>query len=66
MTALLIASTNGHFEVVRLLLAHQDVEVNQTSTDGATALILASGNGHVEVVKLLLSHQNVRGVEGLT
>ncbi len=56
---LLVAAQGGHAEVVRLLLAHQDVEVNQTNEGGVSALLFASGNGHVEVVKLLLSHQNV-------
>ena len=31
--ALVLASQNGHVEVVRLLLAHPDVEVNKTAAD---------------------------------
>ncbi len=46
-TALLMASENGHLEVVRLLLARQGVKVNKTAQDGFTALMVASQNGHV-------------------
>ena len=41
-TALMMASEDGHVEVVRLLLARQGVEVNKSATDGAAALIMAS------------------------
>jgi ankyrin repeat protein len=41
-TALMLASENGHVEVVRLLLARQGVEVNKSSVDGYTALMFAS------------------------
>jgi ankyrin repeat protein len=33
-TALIMASQDGHVEVVRLLLAPQDVEVNKTARKG--------------------------------
>jgi hypothetical protein len=59
VTALMFASQQGHVEVVRLLLAHPDVEVNKGPADGATALIVASQRGHVEVVRLLLARQDV-------
>ncbi len=63
-TALIAASQQGHVEVVRLLLAHQDVEVNKTLLqNGATALIAASQQGHVEVVRLLLALEGVEGTE---
>jgi ankyrin repeat protein len=56
--------------VVRLLLARQGVEVNQSKADGATALIIASQKGHVEVVRVLLARQcvevNKRVAEGST
>ncbi len=59
-SALILASHNGHLEVVRLLLAHQDVDVNKTrKADGATALIIASHDGRVELVRLLLAHPDV-------
>ncbi len=59
-TALMIASENGYVDVVRLLLAHKDVELNhQANSNGATALYVASQNGHFEMVRLLLARQDV-------
>jgi ankyrin repeat protein len=58
-TALIMASQDGHVEVVRLLLARQDVELNQAFARGGTALMLASQNGHLDVVRLLLSREGV-------
>ncbi len=55
----LCSSQNGHVEVVRLLLARQDVKVNKITQNGTTALIIALENGHVEVLRLLLAHQGV-------
>jgi hypothetical protein len=59
-TALIMASQQGHFEVVRLLLARKGVEVNKTIARGLSALMLASYKGHVEVVRLLLAHPDVK------
>ena len=54
ITALMMASANGHTEVVKLLLDNgADVNVKNTD-DGVTALFMASANGHTEIVKLLL------------
>ncbi|KAI2500615.1 serine/threonine kinase [Fragilaria crotonensis] len=59
-TALYMASQNGHLEVVRELLQHDDVDVNlQRTDDGTTALFIASQDGHLEVVRALLQHDNV-------
>ena len=58
-TALMLASTNGHLEVVRLLLqsgAYKDLAM----THAETALMLASTNGHLEVVRLLLESGAVK------
>jgi ankyrin repeat protein len=49
-TALILASQQGHVEVVRLLLARKGVEVNKATARGSSALILASQNGHIEVI----------------
>ena len=59
-TALMIASQEGHVEVVRLLLACQAVDVNKADSNGFTALCIASYTGHVEVVRLLLAHPGVK------
>jgi len=53
-TALMLASSNGHREVVQALL-DMGAEVNAADRGGTVnALSLASSNGHREVVKLLL------------
>jgi ankyrin repeat protein len=44
-TPLLIASRNGHTEIVKLLL-ESGADVNLAVADGATPLIIASRNGY--------------------
>jgi hypothetical protein len=67
-TALHVASEKGHADVVRLLLARQEIEVNKGDPAGNTALHIASTfasqenasqENHVEVVRLLLAHPGV-------
>ncbi len=53
-TALIIASLRGHTEVVRRLLAVDDINVNTQDGWGETALILASARGRTEIVRMLL------------
>jgi serine/threonine-protein phosphatase 6 regulatory ankyrin repeat subunit B len=59
VTALWIASYNGHGEVVKALLANNKLDVNLQHIDGTTALWMASQNGHVQVVEALLQHDKV-------
>lgn len=55
-TALMIASTKGEEELVRVLVKH-GAEVNKRKTgDGCTALMFAAAKGHDEIVRFLLSH----------
>ena len=53
LTALMMASANGHTEIVKLLL-DKGADVNVKNTYGITALFMASVHGHTEIVKLLL------------
>ena len=52
-TALMVASENGHRDVVELLVG-AGADVNQVDEDGWTALMCASNNGHREVVEALV------------
>ena len=52
----MIASQNGHFQVVELLVKEHS-DINQQDEDEWTALIIASENGHFQVVELLLKEQ---------
>ena len=55
----MLASLNGHTQVVELLLK-EHADFNIQCENGLTALMLASQNGHRQVVKLLLqSNANV-------
>ena len=47
-------SSNGHFEVVELLLKQPGVDPTAYNND---AIIAANLNGHLEVVKLLQKHR---------
>lgn len=67
MTALYIASSEPHIEIVKLLLSYQ-AEVDLTG-EGTTPLEIASIWGHYKVVKTLLEHGadvNYRDSEGRT
>ena len=54
-TALMLASEEGHYHVVKLLLLSKDLNINIQDNYGWTALMFASYNGHHQVVELLLS-----------
>jgi ankyrin repeat protein len=55
LTPLLIASNNGYYEIVKLLLT-KGVDVDYHSGDNITAISLASRNGH-NYIKFLLIRQ---------
>ena len=56
-TPLIVACEKGHCEVVELLLAHPETDVNKTmSVNGSTPLTMACWKGHNKVVELLLAH----------
>lgn len=55
-----IASEHGHVEVVKLLLAQDDIDMNLPDLDGQTPLAWAACNGHSSVVNLLLERDELR------
>jgi len=58
-TSLMLASLNGNFEIVKLLV-QAGANVNAKNTDGNNALIFAVERMHPDIVKLLLiNHANV-------
>ena len=57
-TALLLAASEGHMDVLRALLAHPDIDVNKRNADGHTALMMAC-TGKAEALKLLASDPRV-------
>ena len=58
-TALHVASSEGHFAVVKTFLAHPAVNINMQTRNGATPLLCACVNGNVAVVSSLLKDPGV-------
>ncbi|KDO24159.1 hypothetical protein SPRG_10586 [Saprolegnia parasitica CBS 223.65] len=58
-TALMLASEEGHTDIVASLLAHADVEINMQDNAGFSALMLAAQSGHADVVNALLQHPSI-------
>ena len=56
---LIIASLNGHTEVVRALLAMEGVWVNMRNLKSITALFAACEKGHIGIVELLLGRPEI-------
>lgn len=53
-TALILAATEGHFPLCKLLIGFKAM-IDIKNSDGKTALMLAAGNGHMSVCTLLLT-----------
>ena len=45
--------------VVRLLLARKEIQINQCRKNNTTPINTASDNGHTDIVKLLLAQPNI-------
>ena len=55
--AIYIASESGNTEIVRLFLAHSDVDINQINKiNKMSALMIATVEGHGDIIKALLQH----------
>ncbi|XP_067675633.1 ankyrin repeat domain-containing protein 50-like [Haliotis asinina] len=55
-SCLILASAEGHVDIVKRLLALTSMDVNGRGRRGCTALLLAAHGGHVDVFQLLLAH----------
>ncbi|GAB1267159.1 hypothetical protein NBRC116493_04120 [Aurantivibrio infirmus] len=67
-TALNAAASNGHKDVVKMLL-EGNIDVDKTGANGNTPLYSAAENGHKAIVKMLLDEgadPNVSNASGLT
>lgn len=60
-TVLMLAISNGHIEVAKLLLAHPNIKINYLSTisEAGTALMAAVEGNKLELVKLLLAQPGI-------
>ena len=66
---LIVASAEGHREIVSALLQSKMVDIHSKDVDGTNALMAASVSGHKDVVSLLIkagADVNVRNSEGHT
>ena len=59
VTPLMAASGKGHATIVHVLLARDDVSINQQSVTGVAALHEASSAGHVAVVQALIERDDI-------
>jgi len=59
-TALIRASMNGHDSVISVLLAHPDIDVNVSDSEGETPLMTACGSERVSCFSLLLEDSRVK------
>ena len=54
------SSSIGDLLKVKLLLAHEHIEVNARNDTGCTALHYAASKGHTDVVSALLQHEGIQ------
>ena len=69
INALIAASSEGHIDVIKLLLANPACDVNAKDKDGTNAMMAAAVRGHKEVIAVLLANGaniNAQNVDGHT
>jgi ankyrin repeat protein len=59
VTPLFSAIEFGHLDVVNKLLAHPDINITDTMTDGTTPLSFAAQGGYLDIVNVLLGQHKV-------
>jgi ankyrin repeat protein len=59
LTPLCLAMHNWHWDIVKLLLARNDVNASSKDGNGRTLLSWAAQNGNEEIVKLPLARDNI-------
>jgi ankyrin repeat protein len=69
-SALMWAASEGHQEIVELLIATGNFDLNAMNNQGESALMLAASEGHEGIVELLLATDGIdihtRGENGKT
>ena len=69
-TPLMVATLNGHIEVVKLLLTHPNIKVNLKDHQGRTALMQSAILGNSGIFKLLIERDdidvNLKDLDGKT
>lgn len=55
-----LAASNGHEDVLHVILEHPSTDINLLDNDGNSALHLAAKAGHVECLKLLLDNKSIK------
>lgn len=67
ISPLIAAASEGHIDVINLLIGTKTVDINHKDKDGTTALMAASVRGHLDVIKVLLENGadvNAQNIDG--
>lgn len=59
VTALGLAASQEHTDILNILLAQPGIDINGRDAVGYTALILAANHGHIDAVTALLAQPNI-------
>ncbi|KAH6889058.1 ankyrin repeat-containing domain protein [Coprinopsis sp. MPI-PUGE-AT-0042] len=59
-SALIVAAREGYKSIVKLLLAHSNIQVNRVDNEEWSALMMAAGYGYEGTVELLVTHPDIQ------